>query len=173
MGRYEKGITLVSKIGSAIYQIMIHTVVVYCVMFASLLTSLLLVLLIPELGKKSSVVGSILEAPYWMPQILGGFIVGWLIRKRSSLSNAGYAILVPLCLLLSDILTEGLKMRKYTTISDIYFSANNGDTEGLYKLIFTAPLYAGIAYALGALVAKISFDKLSGARSRNIVNTVL
>jgi hypothetical protein len=146
--------TFADKIGTPLRQITFHTITVYCVVFASFLISMLLVLLIPSLGKTSSTVGGLLEAPYWIPQIAAGAGVGWLVRKRSILLNAGYAIPVPLCLLAWNILTEGPQLRKYTALPDVYFSANNGDTEGLYKLIFTAPLYVAIAYALGALVAK-------------------
>jgi hypothetical protein len=125
-------------------------------MFASFFISMLLVLLFPGFGKTSTLVGRLSDSPYWIPQIVSGAVTGWLVRKRSFFFNAGYAVLVPLCLLLSNILTEGLKLRKYTSISDIYFSANNGDTEGLYSLIFTAPVYVAIAYTLGALAAKYS-----------------
>jgi hypothetical protein len=155
-----------NKLKDVAKQITIHTVVVYAVALVSLLLSLLLVLIIPTFGQTSSVVGRFLEAPYWLPEIACGAITGWIIRKRFRVTNAAYGILVPLCLLLWNILTEGLRMRNYTPLIDVYFSANNGDTEGLYKLIFTAPLYTAVAYALGALASKMSLN--AGSQSASI-----
>jgi hypothetical protein len=144
-----------------ISQILVHTIVVYSVALVSVLLSLLLIAIVPEFGQKASVIGRGLEGPYWLPQIICGAAAGWTMRTRSAVMNAGYGILVPLCLLLLNLLTEGFRMRSYTPIVDIYFSANNGATEGLYKLIFTCPLYTGIAYALGALASKMSRMKPS------------
>jgi hypothetical protein len=119
-------------------------------MLASVLLAMLLILIVPAFGQNSGV-GRVMDAPFCLPEIVCGAIVGWIVRRRFLVSNPGFGILVPLCLLLWNILTEGLRLRNYSPLIDVYFSGNSG--EGLYQLLFTAPLYTGIAYALGALAS--------------------
>jgi hypothetical protein len=138
---------------NTISKIMVHTIAVYVAMLASVLLAMLLILIVPAFGQATGV-GRVMDPPFWLPQIVCGAIVGWIVRRHSLVSNPGFGILFPLCLLLWNILTEGLRMRNYTPLIDIYFSGNNGDTEGMYKLVFTAPLYTGIAYTLGALASR-------------------
>ena len=121
-------------------------------MLASVLLTMLLILIVPAFGQATGI-GRVMDAPFWLPQIVCGAVFGWIVQRRSLVSNPGFGILVPLCLLLSNILTEGLRMRNYTPLIDVYFSGNSGATEGMYKLVFTAPLYTGIAYTLGALAS--------------------
>jgi len=71
------------------------------------------------------------------------------------MANGGWGIIIPAALLAGNVLMEGLRMRAYTPLVEIYFSANSGATEGRYKVVFTAPLYTAVAYPLGAMAAKL------------------
>jgi hypothetical protein len=141
----------VSGVRKIITQITIHTGAIYLAMLAAVILTMLLILIFPPAGQRSTLIGSMTEAPFWTPEIICGAAAGWLIRQRFSILHSGYGILIPLFLLVWNILTEGLRMRPYTPLIDIYFSAHSGDTEGLYELFLTAPLYTAIAYCLGAL----------------------
>lgn len=143
----------------AIKKIGIHTLAVYVAMVASVILTIVLILIIPGAGRAASPVGKVLDAPFWVPQLTCGAALGWFVRRRLSLTNEGYGIILPAVLLGMDILKEGLPMRKWTPLVDIYFSANNGDTEGIYKLIFVAPVYVAAAYALGALASTLAKTK--------------
>jgi hypothetical protein len=123
-------------------------------MIASVILTMLLILIVPGAGQTSNPVGRLVEALFWIPQLACGAMVGWFLRRHFAIFNSGYALLIPLAFLLWNILTEGLRMRAYTPLKDIYFSANSGDTEGLYKLFFTAPVYTAVAYCLGAFAAR-------------------
>jgi hypothetical protein len=148
---YREGKGLVSGVRKVITQITIHTGAIYLAMLAAAILTMLLILVFPPAGQTSTFVGRMLEPPFWIPEITCGAAAGWFVRKHFFVLNPGLGILIPLLLLLCNILTEGLRMRRYIPLIDIYFSANNGDTEGLYKLFLTAPLYTAIAYCLGAL----------------------
>jgi hypothetical protein len=152
---YRQGTGPVSGVRKLISQITIHTGAIYLAMFAAVILSMLLILIFPRAGQTSTFLGRMLEPPFWAPEIVCGAAAGWLIRERFFVRNPAYGILVPLVLLLGNLLTEGLRMRPYTPLVDIYFSANSGATEGLYKLIFTAPAYTAIAYSLGAFALAI------------------
>jgi hypothetical protein len=158
---------LVNKVRKVIAQITIHTGAIYLAMLAAVILTMLLILIFPPAGQKSTFIGSKVEAPFWVPEIICGAAAGWLVRKRFSVLNSGYGILIPLLLLLWNILTEGLRMRSYTPLIDIYFSTHSGDTEGLYELFLTAPLYTAIAYCLGAL-ALISKTKMHDKKSATV-----
>jgi hypothetical protein len=132
----------------------LHTIAVYLAMFVSVILAMLTTLIIPGAGQASTLIGRTLEPPLWLPQVICGGLAGWIVKRRFGIGDGGFGILIPLLLLLLSIFTEGLEMRPYTPLADIYFSADSGATEGLYKLIFTAPLYTAIAYCLGALASK-------------------
>ena len=144
-----------SRMADTLKKIVFHTVAVYVAMLASIILTMLLILIIPGAGQVATPIGRLLEPPFWLPQLASGAAAGWLIRRRLSITNGGYGVVLPAVLLAANILTEGLRMRASTPLVDIYFSANSGDTEGLYKLFFTAPLYTAIAYGLGALASKL------------------
>jgi hypothetical protein len=146
----------VNKVRRAITQITIHTGAIYLAVLTAVIMNMLLILIYPPAGQTSTFIGSKLEAPFWIPEIICGAVAGWVVRERFTFFNAGYGILIPLLLLLCNILTEGLRMRPYTPLIDIYFSAHSGATEGLYELFLTAPLYTAIAYYLAALASKIT-----------------
>jgi hypothetical protein len=141
-------------------------------MVAGVILSMLLALIIPGAGQTSTLVGRVLDPPFWIPEVAAGAAVGWLVRRRLAILNAALCLVVPIVLLVSNILTEGLRMRTYTPLIDIYFSANSGDTEGLYKLTFTAPVYVAVAYCVGALAAKLfkpqTQDLTSGHESSSV-----
>jgi hypothetical protein len=124
-------------------------------MTASVILTMLLILIIPGAGQTSNLVGRLLDPPFWIPQLACGAMAGWFVSRRFAVFNSGYALLIPLTLLLLNILTEGLRMRAYTPLMDIYFSADSGATEGLYKLFFTAPANTAVAYCAGALASRI------------------
>jgi hypothetical protein len=138
---------------NTISKITVNTIAVYLAMLASVLLAMLLILIVPAFGQATGV-GRVMDAPFCLPQIVCGAVVGWIVRRRFLVSDPAFGIFVPLCLLLWNILTEGLRMRTYTPLIDVYFSGHSGDTEGLYGLVFTAPLYTGIAYTLGALASR-------------------
>jgi hypothetical protein len=144
----------VSKVRKVITQTTIHTGAIYLAMLAAVILNMLLILIFPPAGQTSTFVGRMLEPPFWILEIACGAVAGWLVRKRSFVLNSGYGILIPLLLLVWNILTEGLRMRPYTSLIETYFSAHSGDKEGLYKLFLTAPVYTAIAYCLGALASK-------------------
>ncbi len=138
----------------AIKETVLHTVAVYVAMFAGLLISAVIILIVPGAGQASTVIGRLLDPPFWLSEVACGAVVGWWVRNRFSIRLAGLGIIIPALLLGLDVLLEGLAMQKYTPLIDVYFSSNNGDTEGIYKLIFVAPLYTAVAYTLGALTSK-------------------
>jgi hypothetical protein len=146
----------VGKIRDAAMEMAIHTSAVYFAMAAGVILAGLLIVVIPAAGQTSNLLGRLLDSPFWITQVICGAAAGWLVRRRFNVLNAGYGILFPLALLVLDILIEGLPMRKFVPLIDIYFSANSGDTEGLYKLFFTAPVYTAIAYCIGALFVMFS-----------------
>ncbi len=140
-----------SGVRKVITQITLHTGTIYLALLAAVILTMLLILVFPAAGQRSTFIGSMTEAPFWTPEIICGAAAGWSVRRRFFVLNSGYGVLLPLLLLIWNILTEGLRMRPYTRLIDIYFSAHSGDMEGLYELFLTAPLYTAIAYCLGAL----------------------
>ncbi|MBB5345864.1 hypothetical protein [Tunturibacter empetritectus] len=144
-----------NKPKDVVRQIMIHTLAAYLAMLASVILTGLLILVVPSAGKSSTSLGRILDPPFWAPQLLCGVLMGWYFKRRFELPNPGFVMLIPLTLLLWNIFSEGLAIRHYVSLKDVYFSANSGDTEGLYKLFFTAPVYTAFAYWLGSLGAKL------------------
>ena len=144
------------KMALAIKRMVLHTLAVYGAMLAGLLLSAVIILIVPSAGQTSTVIGKALDPPFWLSEVVCGAIIGWLVRCRFSIRLAGLGIIVPTVLLIFDVVFEGLPMRTYTPLSDIYFSSNSGATEGLYKLMFVAPLYTAIAYGLGALASKLT-----------------
>ncbi len=114
-------------------------------MTASMILTLVLIMIVPGAAETSNLLGRLLDPPFWVPQLVCGVIAGWFVRRRFAVFNSGYALLIPFTLLISNILTEGRELRAYTPLRDVYFSANNGATEGLYELFFTAPVYTAIA----------------------------
>ena len=55
-------------------------------------------------------------------------------------------------------------MRKWTPLSNIYFSSDSGDTEGVYKLMFVAPVYTAIAYLIGAGMEQVARRRSQSAK---------
>jgi hypothetical protein len=146
----------VSKLQDTVEQGTAHTIAVYLATVAGIVLSMLLILIIPGAGRTASLIGRALDPPCWLSEIACGAAAGWFVKRRLDISNVALGLIVPIVLLVSNILTEGLRMRPYTTLTDIYFSANSGDTEGLYKLLLTAPMYTAVAYCASTLAAKIS-----------------
>src|ERR1700742_2497519 len=95
---------LVSGVRKVITQITIHTGAIYLAMFAAVILTMLLILVFPPAGQRSTFIGSMTEAPFWIPEIICGAAAGWLVRQRSSVLNSGYGLLVPLLLLIWNIL---------------------------------------------------------------------
>ncbi len=145
------GTWLVAVIGA----IGIHGILAYLASFAGFILAMLCILVIPGAGQTSTVIGKLLDAPFWLSQLVSGAAAGWVLQRRMRIKGYGYAFVIPVLLLVLDIVFEGVPMRKWTPLSDIYFSSDSGATEGVYKLMFVAPVYSAIAYVMAAGVAQL------------------
>jgi hypothetical protein len=143
------------RMTDAIKKIAIHTALAYVAMLLGLGVSAVITLIIPGAGETSTIIGRTLDSPFWLAEVGCGVVVGWWMRSRFSIGLSGLVIIIPTLFLGLDILFEGLPMRTYTPLVDIYFSSDNGATEGVYKLMFVAPLYTAIGYCVGAIASKL------------------
>jgi hypothetical protein len=151
---------------AGIKKIGIHGLLAYLATFAGLILAMLCILVIPGAGQTSTVIGKLLDAPFWLSQLVCGAVAGWALRRRLRISGYGYALVIPFLLLVLDIVIEGVPMRKWTPLSDVYFSSNSGDTEGVYKLMFVVPVYTAIAYVMGAGVTQLAGIRSQSAKSQ-------
>lgn len=154
------------KRASVIVWLVMHTVIVYALFLIGLLLSVLIELVVPGAGQTSSFLGRALETPFWLMEVGCGAIGGWLIGRRFPVKFPILGIVVPTLLLCLDILIEGREMRKYTSLMDVYFTANNGGTEGIYNIMLVAPLYTAIAYTLGDLASKLTKARAHKVKQR-------
>jgi hypothetical protein len=144
---------LASAVNNILKKIVIHTGMVYLAWLAAFILAMILILIVPGAGQIASPIGRLLDSPYCLPDVACAAVLGWLAQRRLSIAGAAYGIILPAALLVADVVIEGLPMQKYTSLVDIYFSSNSGDTEGLYKLFLTDPLYCAVSYAFGALAS--------------------
>jgi hypothetical protein len=144
---------------------LIHLAVFYCGLVLSYLAQLLLVLIIPPLGKVTNPLGRAMSEPVFPLLILAGFAAGRYCYQRIP-SRLTFAIwIVPGIFLLYSAWSWHKTMSGYDSVWDTYFGSGCGGSECLYELVLTDPFYSAIAYSLGALISTVLMHKNAALRS--------
>ena len=99
--------------------------------------------------------------PVFAPDIISGFVIGWLAYKRVPSRFAFVSWIVPGVILLWNAISWQRTMAQYDSTWSTFFGTGCGGSECMYELFFTGPFYTAIAYAAGAVVAHIRGHKLS------------
>src|SRR6266702_5877588 len=134
---------------------LIHLALFYCGLVLSFLAQLLLILIIPPLGKVTNPFGRAVNEPAFLLLILAGFAVGRYRYQRIP-SRLAFAIwIVPGIFLLYSARSWHKTMPRYDSVWVTYFGSGCGGSECLYELFLTAPFYSAIAYSLGALMSTV------------------
>lgn len=91
--------------------------------------------------------------PVWAPEILAGFLFGWLAYRRIPSRLAFGAFAVPAVILFWNVVSWQRAMSQYDSTWSTFFGTGCGGSECLYQLIVTAPFYTAVAYSAGSVVA--------------------
>ena len=144
---------------------LIHLAFFYCGLVLSFLAQMLLILIIPPLGKVTNPLGRVMNEPVFPLLILLAFVVGRYCYQRIP-SRLAFAIwIVPGIFLLCSAWSWHKTMSRYDSVWTTYFGSGCGGSECLYELFFTAPFYSAIAYSLGALISTVLMHKNAVLRS--------
>lgn len=109
----------------------------------------------PAAGRNDTVVGHFIESPVWGLGIICAFALGCAVYLILRSNSALFAWWVPVLLLIWNVLTW--PSSGSGSVSDTFFTADCGGSECVYQLLVTAPFYASVAYAFGALVISAFF----------------
>jgi hypothetical protein len=132
---------------------LIHLVFFYCGLVFSFLAQLLLILIIPPLGKVTNPLGRAVVEPVFSLMVLAGFAIGLYCYQKIPSKLAFAVWIVPGIFLLYSAWSWHRTMSQYDSVWSTYFGSGCGGSECLYELFLTAPFYSAIAYSLGALVS--------------------
>jgi hypothetical protein len=140
---------------------LLHLGLPYVAMILGFIASLLVTILVPGAGKQSTIIGQLTGEPFWVPEIVAGLVLGWLVYETVPSKFAFAAWAAPGCLLLWSAWSWQRRMALYDSTWDTYFGKDCGGSECLYQLFLTAPFYSSIFYSIGA------FSKYVVARRAN------
>ena len=136
-----------------------HFFLVYLAVLVGFTFAFLAVTVSRLAGWNDSLAEQLVGEPFWLPNILAGACFGAFFYKRIRHRFAFWSW-VPSCILLiwSAWDWHGA-MSKYDSTWDTYFGKNCGGSECVYQIFLTVPFYASVAYALGAVLARVSEKK--------------
>ena len=97
--------------------------------------------------------------PVWAPEIIAGFLIGWLAYKRVPSVFAFVSWIVPGVILFWNVMSWQRTMSQYDPTWSTFFGTDCGGSECMYELFLAAPFYTAIGYAVGAASAHIRGDK--------------
>jgi hypothetical protein len=93
--------------------------------------------------------------PVFAPDIVTGFVIGWLAYKRVPSRFAFASWIVPGVILFWNVIEWQRTMSQYDSTWSTFFGTGCGGSECLYEVFLTAPFYTAIAYAGGALLGHL------------------
>lgn len=93
-----------------------------------------------------------LNAPWFPGMVISGLLAGFYFNARDRCASASWVFALPLAYFFWSTYSEA-SLPPYGGFSFVwqnYFTRNCGATECLGELLATGPLYAGVAYSIGA-----------------------
>jgi hypothetical protein len=138
---------------------LIHLALFYCGLVLSFLAQLLLILIIPPLGKVTNPLGRAVNEPVFPLLVLAGFTVGRYCYQRIPSRLALAIWVVPGIFLLYSSWSWHKTMSQYDSVWVTYFGSGCEGSECLYEALLTAPFYSAIAYSLGALMSAVRLHR--------------
>lgn len=129
----------------------VHILLSYFGVVAGAICGLVLAGVLETIGL--SFLARFLSEPYWLAEIIVGFIFGLLAYQRVRSTSVWFAWIPPAVFLFGNMWWERTMLGDGATTLDNYFTAHCHETECLYELFLTAPFYTSVAYTAGAFAA--------------------
>ena len=132
----------------------IHVVLMYLAFCFGIVLSLSFSVFLPQTRGGNLLFRHMLGEPFWIPEIVAGLVIGWFSYRRWPAKSAFWTWLIPAVFLGVSAASWQVHSSLYDSTWNTFFAFDCGNSECLYQLLFTAPLYTGFGYAVGAYLAR-------------------